>query len=168
MRVTASVQCGSYKRPRLTKRAMPITCTLRRDLARPRPRVPGRAGSAAFARVATLESMRAATWPTRSYEFCSVSSVRQRARSRFVQPVCLVYLDKQPTRTMPRTLRLVYLPMRGRAEAIRMCLHYYRIQFEDVVLDYDAYAYSKERGEFPFSQVSPLPSGTRAPSRAVL
>jgi hypothetical protein len=43
--------------------------------------------------------------------------------------------------------------MRGRAEAIRMYLNFCGLRFEDNVLDYDAFAFAKERGEFPFGQV---------------
>ena len=76
----------------------------------------------------------------------------------------MLALERGCFKTMPRVLRLVYLPMRGRAEAIRMSLLHHGIRFEDVVLDYDAYAYSKERGELPFSQVSCQVICTHPPS----
>lgn len=54
---------------------------------------------------------------------------------------------------MPKSAKLLYLPMRGRAECIRMYLKFCDMWFEDEVLDYEAFALRKLQGDFPFDQV---------------
>lgn len=59
-------------------------------------------------------------------------------------------------------LTLYYLPVRARAEQIRLILAYGNIQYEDVVIDFDRWATEKSnREKFPFGQlpVLVLPNG---------
>eukprot|EP00892_Ulva_mutabilis_P008569 jgi/Ulvmu1/6084/UM027_0062.1 len=56
---------------------------------------------------------------------------------------------------MPQ-LTLQYLPMHGRAEAIRMFLHYCGLDFKDDVLEYDVFARKKDAKMLPFDQVPVL------------
>jgi len=53
---------------------------------------------------------------------------------------------------MPQ-LSLQYLPMHGRAEAIRMFLHYCDLEFHDEILEFDIFARKKDAKALPFDQV---------------
>jgi hypothetical protein len=50
-------------------------------------------------------------------------------------------------------LKLQYLPMQGRAEGIRMYMKHCGLEFEDEVLEFDAFARVKESHQLPFDQV---------------
>ena len=59
---------------------------------------------------------------------------------------------------MPQALKLTYLPMRARAEAVRIYLAFCKLAYEDVVVDFDVFSYAKGSGDFPFDQVcAPAP-----------
>lgn len=53
---------------------------------------------------------------------------------------------------MPK-LKLQYLPMHGRAEAIRMFLHYCELDFDDEILEFDVFARKKDAKLLPYDQV---------------
>lgn len=67
-------------------------------------------------------------------------------------------------------LKLYYFDIGGKAEAIRLALHYAELEFEDVRMNRDAFAAKKASGELPFGQLPCLSwNGTLvAQSNAIL
>jgi hypothetical protein len=53
---------------------------------------------------------------------------------------------------MAKALKLIYLPLRGRAEALRIYLKFCQLAYVDDIVDYDAFSSAKNAGEYPFDQ----------------
>jgi len=60
---------------------------------------------------------------------------------------------KQPSVPKPK---LTYFELYGRAEPIRLALHYAKVDFEDIQLSREKFAELKAAGEFPLGQVPVL------------
>eukprot|EP00124_Ichthyophonus_hoferi_P002884 Ihof_evm4s219 gene=Ihof_evmTU4s219 len=52
--------------------------------------------------------------------------------------------------------KLMYLPVRARAEPIRLLLAYKSVKYEDIVYDFPKFRELKEKKEFPYGQVPVL------------
>lgn len=54
------------------------------------------------------------------------------------------------------SLKLQYLPMHGRAEAIKMYMHFCDLDFQDDILEFDVFARTKDAKMLPYDQVPVL------------